>query len=250
MATGILTSDPGIFGSIINEFDFEISESSGSINVYASNKSNKLLIEAKNFGFDDVKEITDILLRYSLDFLISVEHATAFSEEISVGSVLLCDRMSSFEGPIALWHPSECLVVKKFDNQPIRHLFENLANDDWVVPHSSLLTTSQIVTRPPMKKWLHKVLDVDSNEFQGMTVHSLCTKLKIDYALVRGIVTEVEVKHSDFYPRLQRSERSGLMLVAFNPFRLITLITFVRRRSRMRKNVSKILRRLLFVEAV
>ena len=159
MATGILTSDPSIFGSIIDEFEFEISEYSGNITVYESNKSNKLLIEAKNFDFDKRKEVTDILLRYSLDFLISVEHATAFSEEISVGSVLLCDRMSSFEGPIALWHPSECLLIKKFDNQPIMHLFENLASDDWVFPHSSLLTTSQIVARPPMKKWLHKVLN-------------------------------------------------------------------------------------------
>ena len=82
MATGILTSDPGIFGSIIDEFEFDISESSGRINVYESNKSNTLLIEVKNFEFDEVKEITDILLRYSRDFLISVEHATAFSEEI------------------------------------------------------------------------------------------------------------------------------------------------------------------------
>ena len=250
MATGILTSDPGIFRSIIDEFEFEISENSNRITVYESNKSNKLLIEAKNFGFDETKEITDVLLRHSLDFLISVEHATAFSEEISVGSVLLCDRLSSLEGPIALWHPSECLVIKKFDNQPIRHLFENLASDDWVFPHSSLLTTSQIVARSPMKKWLYKVLHVDSNEFHGIAVHSLCTKLKIDYAVVRGIVTEVGVKHSDFYTRLQRTERSALMLVAFNPFRLITLIKFVRRRSRMRKNVSKILRRLLFVEPV
>ena len=72
----------------------------------------------------------------------------------------------------------------------------------------------------------------------------------MDYAVVRGIVTEVGVKHSDFYIGLQRRERSALMLLAFNPFRLITLIKFLPRRSRMRKNVSKILRRLLFVEAV
>ena len=45
MATVILTSDPGIFGSIIDEFAFEVSESSDRITVYESNKSNKLFLE-------------------------------------------------------------------------------------------------------------------------------------------------------------------------------------------------------------
>ena len=251
MATVILTSDPGIFGSIIDEFAFEVSESSDGITVYESNKSNKLLMVAKNFDFTEgIEEISEVLLRYSIEFLISLEHATAFSEHIPVGSVLLCDLMNSLEGPIALWHPNECSVIKKFVNQPISHLFENLAHDNWIIPHCSLLVTSQIVGKPPMKKWLNKVLQVDVNDLHGKGIDSLSRKLGIEYALVRGIVTAVEVNHSDFYMGLQHNAGSPLLLVIFNPFKLITLIKFLNRRSKMRKNASKILRRLLFVEAV
>ena len=101
-----------------------------------------------------------------------------------------------------------------------------------------------------MKKWLNKVLQVDVNDLHGKGIDSLSRKLRIEYAIVRGIVTAVEVNHSDFYMGLQRNERSSLLLVIFNPFKLITLIKFLNRRSKMRQNTSKILRRLLFVEAV
>ena len=250
MATGILTSDPGIFRTIVNEFDFVVDESSNRTTVYKSNKSNKLLIVVKVFDSGQVEHISEMLLRHSVDFLISVEHATSCSRRVPVGAVLLCDEMSSLEGPVALWHPNKRLVMKKFNNQPISHLFENLAYDDWVFPHSSLLTTTQIVSEPPMKEWLNDVIHADLNEFCGLLVHSLCTKMNIDYAVVRGIVTGAGVKHSDFYIKLQCNERSVAMSIVFNPFRLITLIKFFNRRSKMRKNASKILRRLLFVEAV
>ena len=73
MATVILTSDPGIFGSIIDEFAFEVSESSDRITVYESNKSNKLLMVAKNFDFTErIEEISEVLLRYPIEFLISL----------------------------------------------------------------------------------------------------------------------------------------------------------------------------------
>jgi len=250
MLTGIISSYSKIFESVIREFDFEVVESVESITIYKSSKSNKLLISVEEFDNHIIEILHRMVLKFSVQFLISIEEATALSKDIPVGSVLLSKEMIFLNGPLALWHPDDISMIKKFDNQPILHLFENIAQDNQAFSHVSLLSTSKILTEPAMKRWVYEVFNVGASEFMGYFIHCLCTKLDIDYVLVRGVTTEANTRHSNFYTHLQRHGISGFKSAFVKPLRFMTMIKFSRRRTKMRKNLNKILRRLLFVEPI
>ena len=250
MLTGIISSDSKIFENVIREFGYEVLESVESITIYKSNKSNKLLIRVEEFDDHVIEVLHRLFLKFSVQFLISIEGATALSMDIHVGSVLLSQEMIFLDGPLALWHPDDISMSKKFDNQPISHLFENIAQDNRAFSRVSLLSTSKILTEPAMKRWVYEVFNVGASEFLGYFIHCLCTKLDIDYVLVRGVSTEANTRHSKFYTHLQRHGIPRFNSAFVNPLRFMTMIKFSRRRTKMRKNLSKILRRLLFVEPI
>ena len=250
MLTGIISSDSKIFENVIREFGYEVLESVESITIYKSNKSNKLLISVEEFDDHVIEVLHRMFLEFSVQFLISIEGSTALSKDIHVGSVLLSQEMIFLDGPLALWHPDDIFMTKKFDNQPIFHLFENIAQDNRAFSHVSLLSTSKILTEPAMKRSVCEVFNVGASEFLGYFIHCLCTKLDIDYVLVRGVSTEANTRHSKFYTHLQRHGISRFNSAFVNPLRFMTMIKFSRRRTKMRKNLSKTLRRLLFVEPI
>ncbi|MCS5661701.1 MAG: hypothetical protein NZ842_14995, partial [Dehalococcoidia bacterium] len=68
-----------------------------------SNRLKDIVVVSGAIGENSYEAALNLVRNYSPDFVISVGFAASLRDEVPIGTVVLCEKLMSLSGPMALW---------------------------------------------------------------------------------------------------------------------------------------------------
>ncbi|SVA72653.1 uncharacterized protein METZ01_LOCUS125507, partial [marine metagenome] len=98
---GILVPDINVVKSFLRRHRFE--QSSVNSGTFLSNKLQDVVVVSGAIGEKSYQVALNLVEDHSPDFIISVGFAASLRDEVRIGTVILCEKLMSLGGPMALW---------------------------------------------------------------------------------------------------------------------------------------------------
>ena len=89
---------------------FTIAETHSENKSFLSDSVEDMVIVVGGSGRKSGESADWLINNYSPDFLISVGHAMSLNQNISLGDAVFCSKITSLEGPMALWNKDSSYI--------------------------------------------------------------------------------------------------------------------------------------------
>ena len=120
---GILVPDSNVVKSFLRRHRFE--RSAGNGGTFLSNKLQDVVVVSGAIGEKYYEVALNLVENYSPDFIISVGFASSLKDEVPIGTVILCEKLISLSGPMALWSNESAKSLDVPICRPFQSLFDN-----------------------------------------------------------------------------------------------------------------------------
>ena len=232
---GILVPDSKVVKSFLRRHRFERSAENGG--TFLSNKLHDVVVVSGAIGEKSYEVALNLVENYSPDFIISVGFASSLKDEVPIGTVILCEKLISLSGPMALWSNESAKSLDVPICRPLQSLFDNLDHKGRTFIKDGLVSAPEIVSNEKMKSWFGKELGSAVMDREGALVAEACSKTGVPFALIRGVTSARSSTISTFNQKLEIVGQPVAFRLLLSPDKLPALLAF---RFRRRKAVRKL----------
>ena len=144
--------------------------------------------------------------RFGAEMIVSAGFAAGAKAGQRSGSVLICDRLVSVEGPAFAWRGDSRTEIRPRAALLNRALAQAGAVDGDCRP-GGCVTVPQIVSNPSMKAWLGRSFDAAALDMESYWVAEAANDARLPWIAVRAILDPVEQEVSSFVGETLRDGR-------------------------------------------
>ena len=239
---GILVPDSNVVKSFLRRHRFERSKlNSGT---FLSNRLKDIVVVSGAMGERSYEAVLDLVKNYSPDFVISVGFAASLRDEVPVGTVVLCEKLMSLSGPMALWSHESAKSLDVPICRPFRSLFDNLDYKGRTFIKDGLVSVPGIVSNEKMKLWFGKELDSAVMDREGALVAKACSKMGIPFALIRAVTSARSSTISRFNQKLEIVGQPVAFRLLLSPDKIPALLAFQYRRRKAVRKLDQVVSRI------
>lgn len=144
--------------------------------------------------------------RYGAEMIVSAGFAAGAKSEQRSGSVLVCDRLISVDGPAFAWSRDSTLEIRP-DRALLNRTLSQVGADELGYETGGCVTVPQFVANSSMKAWLGRVFDVSALDMESYWVAEAAAEARLPWIAVRSILDPVEQDVSRFVGETLRDGR-------------------------------------------
>ena len=239
---GILVPDSNVVKSFLRRHRFERSKlSSGT---FLSNRLKDIVVVSGAVGERSYEAVLNLVKNYSPDFVISVGFAASLRDEVPIGTVVLCEKLMSLSGPMALWSNESAKSLDVPICRPFRSLFDNLDYKGRTFIKDGLVSVPGIVSNEKMKLWFGEEFGSAVMDREGALVAEACSKTGVPFALIRGVTSARSSTISRFNQKLETVGQPVAFRLFLSPGKLIALLAFQFRRRKAVRKLDQVVSRI------
>lgn len=236
-------------GGFLKTGHFSESDREGNLRFYTSRSIPHVVAATGGFYGDEAAQSVGALTsRFRPEFLVSAGFASSVKTCLPVGGIVVCDSISSVDGPAYSWRTSDAL---KIETAPlvVERIRRGMSDADVKFEVGGCLTLPESIVRSPMKEWLGRTFDVAAVDLDGYWVADAVRGTRLPCIPVKAVMDTVEqdlspgVSETMRYPLARRIIRSS-EYVAGNPIRIFEVARLARQVGAARKSLSRFLYRL------
>ena len=189
----LLVTDKSITKAYMKSSGFSVADMHGNYRSFLSDSMKDVVIVAGGSGHKLSESADWLINNYSPDFLISIGHAMSLNKDISLGDAVFCSKITSLEGPMALWNKDSSYISEVLSSMKFNEFGNKILKNVKKFSEGNLLCANNIPSKTKMRYWIGKefdssVIDIDSSN--------------IPFAIVRFVVATVDEKLSVFDRRI------------------------------------------------
>ena len=239
---GILVPDSNVVKSFLRRHRFERSKlNSGT---FLSNRLKDIVVVSGAMGERSYEAVLNLVKNYSPDFVISVGFAASLRDEVPIGTVVLCEKLMSLSGPMALWSNESAKSLDVPICRPFRSLFDNLDYKGRTFIKDGLVSVPGIVSNEKMKLWFGEEFGSAVMDREGALVAEACSKTGVPFALIRGVTSARSSTISRFNQKLETVGHPVAFRLFLSPGKLIALLAFQFRRRKAVRKLDQVVSRI------
>lgn len=239
---GILVPDSNVVKSFLRRHRFERSKlNSGT---FLSNRLKDIVVVSGAMGERSYEAVLNLVKNYSPDFVISVGFAASLRDEVPIGTVVLCEKLMSLSGPMALWSNESAKSLDVPICRPFRSLFDNLDYKGRTFIKDGLVSVPGIVSNEKMKLWFGEEFGSAVMDREGALVAEACSKTGVPFALIRGVTSARSSTISRFNQKLETVGQPVAFRLFLSPGKLIALLAFQFRRRKAVRKLDQVVSRI------
>ena len=239
---GILVPDSNVVKSFLRRHRFERSKlNSGT---FLSNRLKDIVVVSGAIGEKSYEAALNLVKNYSPDFVISVGFAASLRDEVPIGTVVLCEKLMSLSGPMALWSNESAKSLDVPICRPFRSLFDNLDYKGRTFIKDGLVSVPGIVSNEKMKLWFGEEFGSAVMDREGALVAEACSKTGVPFALIRGVTSARSSTISRFNQKLETVGQPVAFRLFLSPGKLIALLAFQFRRRKAVRKLDQVVSRI------
>lgn len=239
---GILVPDSNVVKSFLRRHRFERSKlNSGT---FLSNRLKDIVVVSGAVGERSYEAVLNLVKNYSPDFVISVGFAASLRDEVPIGTVVLCEKLMSLSGPMALWSNESAKSLDVPICRPFRSLFDNLDYKGRTFIKDGLVSVPGIVSNEKMKLWFGEEFGSAVMDREGALVAEACSKTGVPFALIRGVTSARSSTISRFNQKLETVGQPVAFRLFLSPGKLIALLAFQFRRRKAVRKLDQVVSRI------
>ena len=239
---GILVPDSNVVKSFLRRHRFERSKlNSGT---FLSNRLKDIVVVSGAVGERSYEAVLNLVKNYSPDFVISVGFAASLRDEVPIGTVVLCEKLMSLSGPMALWSHESAKSLDVPICRPFRSLFDNLDYKGRTFIKDGLVSVPGIVSNEKMKLWFGEEFGSAVMDGEGALVAEACSKTGVPFALIRGVTSARSSTISRFNQKLETVGQPVAFRLFLSPGKLIALLAFQFRRRKAVRKLDQVVSRI------
>ena len=239
---GILVPDINVVKSFLRRHRFE--QSSVNSGTFLSNKLQDVVVASGAIGEKSYQVALNLVEDHSPDFIISVGFAASLRDEVRIGTVILCEKLMSLSGPMALWSNESARSHDVPVCRPLQSLFDNLDYKGRTFIKDGLVSAPEIVSNEKMKLWFGQELGSAVMDREGALVAEACIKLAVPFALIRGVTSARHSTTSMFNQKLEAAGQSIAYRVLLSPDKLPALLAFQFRKRKAVRKLDQVVSRI------
>ena len=195
---GLLVTDESITKSHMKYSGFYIAGMHGKYRAFLSDSMKDVVIVVGESGHKLSESADWLINNYSPDFLISIGHAMSLNKEISLGDAVFCSKITSLEGPMALWNKDSSYISEVSSSMKFSEFGKKILKNVKTFCDGNLLCTSNIPSKTKMRYWIGEEFDSSVIDFDSSNISRACLKSDIPFAIVRFVAATVDEKLSVF----------------------------------------------------
>ena len=215
----------------------------GEVRLYTSDSVPHVVISDGGFGRARVGDcVAEVVTRFDPHLVVSAGLAAGTIEGQPTGSVVICDRLLSVEGPAYLWRRQR---GREIEINP--HLAGNvraeLQTDGESVQMGSCMTVPQFVSNPSMKAWIGSTFGVSLIDMEGYWAALAAEEANVPFLPLRAVLDTVEQSVSPLVSQsledspVRRVVR-GAGYMAAHPRDIRGILAMARQRTRARQSLA------------
>ena len=228
--------------SFLRKHKFERSGLNGG--TFLSNKLQDVVVVSGAIGEKSYEATLNLVENYSPDFIISVGFAASLRDEVPIGTVILCEKLMSLSGPMALWSNESAKSLDVPICRPLQSLFDNLDYKGKTFIKDGLVSAPGIVSNEKMKLWFGKQLGSAVMDREGALVADACSKMGVPFALIRGVTSARSSTISRFNKKLEIVGQPVAFRLLLSPDKLPALLAFQFRRRKAVRKLDQVVSRI------
>ena len=244
----IIVSQNSIRKHFLRINGFQISNEIGVFTLYKSPTTPDVIVFSRGSTESITKDLAALFEMLKPTFVVSLGFASSMSQNVKIGAILKFNEISAVSGPMALWNSDDALSLAAPVNRPISALFETLDENRGWFYEGSLLTTPRMVRTSKMKHWVFKEFHVSAIDKDGFYVGDVCVSQQLPYAVIRGINNDENTNSSNLAGLMDRKGHVGFWRVIVRPHLYLSYAKIHSRNVKARKNLERLLDRVLGLE--
>ena len=236
-------------GGFLKTGRFRESDREGNLRFYTSRSIPHVVAATGGFSGDEAAQsVATLIDRFRPEFFVSARFASSTKTCLPVGGIVVCDRISSVDGPAYSWRASDAM---KIETAPlvVDRIRRDMSDSDVEFEVGGCLTLPQSIVGSPMKEWLGRTFDVAALDVDGYRVVDAIRDTRLPCIPVKAVMDTVEqeispgVSETMRYPLARRIIRSSAY-AAGNPVRIFEIAKVAAQMGTARKSLARFLYRL------
>ena len=179
-------------GGYLKSGGFRKIAQSGEVRLYASDSVPHVVVADGGFGGAGAGDcVAEVITRFDPHLVVSAGFAAGTRAGQPTGSVVICDRLLSVEGPAYLWRRQ---VGKEIEVNPhlVRNVRTELQTDGKSVQLGSCMTVPQFVSNPSMKAWIGSTFGVSLIDMEGYWAALAAEDANVPFLPLRIVLDTVD----------------------------------------------------------
>ena len=111
---------------------------------------------------------------------------------MEAGSLVLCNALTSIEGPPALWERDQTHPMRTIDSDLLDRVVTNIDDFDGGYAQDGCLSVSMFVPNSSMKAWIGETFPVSIIDMESYWVNQAATQHHIPTLVVRSVLDTVD----------------------------------------------------------
>ena len=199
---GLLVTGESITEKYMKSNGFSIADTHGKYRVFLSDSMKDVVIVVGGSGHKLSESADWLINNYSPDFLISIGHAMSLNKDISLGDAVFCSKITSLEGPMALWNKDSSYISEVLSSMRFNEFGNKILKNVKKFSEGNLLCANNIPSKTKMRYWIGEEFDSSVIDIDSSNISRACLKSDIPFAIVRFVAATVDEKLSVFDRRI------------------------------------------------
>ena len=194
----LLVTDKSITKAYMKSSGFSVADMHGNYRSFLSDSMKDVVIVVGGSGHKLSESADWLINNYSPDFLISIGHAMSLNKEISLGDAVFCSKITSLEGPMALWNKDSSYISEVLSSMKFNEFGNKILKNVKKFSEGNLLCANNIPSKTKMRYWIGEEFDSSVIDIDSINISRACLKSAIPFAIVRFVTVTVDEKLSVF----------------------------------------------------
>ena len=164
----------------------------GKLRFYQSPALPHVVVSEGGFAKDATSQCVEVVAsQFKADLVVSAGFAAGSRRGQSTGSIVICDRLVTVDGPPIMWARDNRLEIET-DRAMIRNVVTQMQAEEHGYDVGSCITVPQFVPSSAMKSWIGATFHVSTIDMESFWVADAARTLNLPWLPIRAVLDPVE----------------------------------------------------------